>query len=74
MPYENILIEKGEGVGIITLNRPKVLNALSRDLYREVDTAVGEMEADDEVHAVIFTGAGERAISAIRPGLLQHSQ
>ena len=64
MPYENILIEKDEGVGIITLNRPKVLNALSRDLYREVDTAVGEMEADDEVHALIFTGAGERAFSA----------
>ena len=64
MTYENIIVEADEGVGVITLNRPKVLNALSRDLYREVDEAVGQMEADPEVNAVIFTGSGDRAFSA----------
>ena len=64
LSYENIVVEKDEGVGIITLDRPEVLNALSRDLYRELDEAVGEMEADDEVRTVVFTGKGERAFSA----------
>jgi len=62
--YENIVLTRDEGVGIIRLNRPKVLNALSKSLYREVDTAIGEFEADDEIKAVVFTGTGERAFSA----------
>lgn len=49
MTYENIVLTRDEGVGIIRLNRPKVLNALSKSLYREVDTAIGEFEADDEI-------------------------
>lgn len=64
MSYQNIIVEIRDGVGTITLNRPEVLNALSRELYREVDTAVGEMEANPDVKAMIFTGSGERAFSA----------
>ena len=64
MSYQNIIVEMDESVAVLTLNRPKVLNALSEDLYRELDTAIGEMEADSEVRAVIFTGKGERAFSA----------
>jgi enoyl-CoA hydratase len=64
LSYENIIVEKDEGVGTITLNRPDVLNALSQDLYRELDDAVAEMEADPETRAVIFTGKGERAFTA----------
>ena len=64
MSDQNIIVQSEDGVGIITLNRPKVLNALSRDLYRDLDTAVGDMEANPEVRAVIFTGKGERAFSA----------
>ena len=64
MGYQNIIVEKQEGVGIVTLNRPEVLNALSRDLFREVNDAVLDMNADAEVKAVIFTGTGERAFSA----------
>lgn len=64
MSYENIVVEKDEGVGIIRLNRPEVLNALSSALYREVNEAVSDMEADDSVSAVIFTGTGDRAFSA----------
>ena len=64
MSYEDIVVTKDEGVGIIRLNRPKVLNALSKRLYREVDTAISDMEADAGIKAVIFTGTGDRAFSA----------
>ena len=64
MAYENMIVERHEGVGVVTLNRPKVLNALSRGLYREIDEVITEFEADDEISAIVFTGAGERAFSA----------
>ncbi len=64
MSYENIIVERKEGVGVVTLNRPKVLNALSRDLFREIDEVITEFEANDDVRAIVFTGAGERAFSA----------
>ena len=64
MSYQDIVVSKDEGVGIIRLNRPKVLNALSKRLTREVDAAISDMESDAEISAVIFTGTGERAFSA----------
>lgn len=64
MSYEDIVVSKDDGIGIIRLNRPKVLNALSRRMFREIDEAVSDMEADADVKAVIFTGTGERAFSA----------
>ncbi|MBV9555274.1 MAG: enoyl-CoA hydratase/isomerase family protein [Alphaproteobacteria bacterium] len=64
MPHQFILAERNDAVGLITLNRPEKLNALSYDLMREVDEALTEWEADDAIRAVIFTGAGDRAFSA----------
>lgn len=64
MTYETIIVEREEGVAVVTLNRPDVLNALSRALFRELDEAVTELEADDSVRAIIFTGKGDRAFSA----------
>ena len=64
MSFENIIVERDGGVGIITLDRPEALNALSRDLYRELDAAVAEMESDTQVRALVFTGKGERAFSS----------
>ena len=64
MSYEDIVVSKDDGVGIIRLNRPKVLNALSKRLTREVDAAISDMESDAEVKAMIFTGTGDRAFSA----------
>ena len=64
MSYEDIVVSKDGGVGIIRLNRPKVLNALSRRMFREVDDAINDMETDADIKAVIFTGTGERAFSA----------
>ncbi len=64
MSYEDIVVSKDDGVGIIRLNRPNVLNALSSRLTREVDVAISDMESDSDIKAVIFTGTGERAFSA----------
>ena len=64
MAYEFILTEHFDGVGVITLNRPEKLNALSFPLVRELDDALTRYEATDEIRAVILTGAGDRAFSA----------
>jgi enoyl-CoA hydratase/carnithine racemase len=64
MAYEFILTEDFDGVGLLTLNRPDKLNALSYALMVEVDDALSRWEADDKVKAVVLTGAGERAFSA----------
>lgn len=62
--YEHLLLDVQDRVGIIKLNRPEVLNAMNRKLFSEIDAAVSQLEDDDGVHAIIFTGAGERAFSA----------
>ena len=64
MAYECILTETEDGVGIITLNRPDVLNAMNRQLSRELHDAVKHMEADADIGCVVITGSGERAFSA----------
>jgi 2-(1,2-epoxy-1,2-dihydrophenyl)acetyl-CoA isomerase len=64
MSYEFIKTDKVDRVSIITLNRPEVLNALSLGLGRELNQAITGMEEDDDVGAIIITGAGERAFSA----------
>lgn len=64
MSFENILCEQADGVAVITLNRPKVLNALSMPLTLELDEAIRQCEQDDEVKAIVITGAGEKAFSA----------
>src|SRR4030088_1990545 len=56
MGYEHILVEIEAPIASITLNRPKVLNALSPDLVREVNEALVELDADDNVKAVVLTG------------------
>ena len=64
MSYEMILLDKSEGIGTITLNRPEVLNAMNSTLFREMDEAVSELEEDADIESIIFTGAGERAFTA----------
>jgi len=56
--YETIAIERREQVAILTLNRPDRLNAINRDMMRELPTAVAALKADDEVRALVVTGAG----------------
>ena len=58
MPYKTILVEKQDGVAIITLNRPEKLNAVNVEMRQEFLNALDELEIDDEVKVVIVTGAG----------------
>jgi enoyl-CoA hydratase len=64
MNYQHILLDREDGVGIITLNRPEVLNAMNRKLMGELADAVKALDADDEVGCIVITGAGDRAFSA----------
>jgi enoyl-CoA hydratase len=60
-----ILVEHREqGVGLVTLNRPEKLNALSSELVNQLEAALRELDADDTIGAIVVTGAGERAFSA----------
>jgi enoyl-CoA hydratase/carnithine racemase len=59
-----ILVEKTQGVAIVTLNRPEQLNAMNAQLSAELHEAVQRMSADDEVGCIVITGAGNRAFSA----------
>jgi enoyl-CoA hydratase len=63
MAYENILVDKKGRVGIITLNRAKALNALSSALIAELERALDDMEADDDIGAIVLTGS-EKAFAA----------
>ena len=56
--YKSILYQKQRNGVLITLNRPKVLNALNEELMSELDQALAEAERDEEVRAVVITGAG----------------
>lgn len=61
--YQTILVSTRGRVGLITLNRPKALNALSHELGREVLTAAQAFDADPEVGAIVITGS-DRAFAA----------
>ncbi len=60
---DDVLYEKGDGFARITLNRPTVLNAMNKNVQRLLNAALERAEDDDEVKAVILTGAG-RAFTA----------
>jgi len=60
----NVLYEKKNGVAYITLNRPKVLNALNTPTWTDLKTAFEDAKADAAVHGVILTGAGDKAFIA----------
>jgi enoyl-CoA hydratase len=64
MAYEYILVEKEQGVAILTMNRPDKLNAMNRQLSSELHNAVKQMVADEEISCLVITGSGERAFSA----------
>ncbi len=63
MVYEHILVEKRERVGLITLNRPKALNALSGALMAELTHALDALEGDAQIGAIVVTGS-EKAFAA----------
>jgi enoyl-CoA hydratase len=64
MAYENLLFEKKDRIGRITINRPKKLNALNIQTVIELMDAFAAMKADDEVRIVVLAGAGDKAFAA----------
>src|SRR5207253_9144082 len=64
MSYENILTERIDKIALITLNRPEKLNAMNYELASDLDEELTTIESDDDVRAVILTGAGPRALSS----------
>ena len=61
---ENVLYEKKGAIAYVTLNRPKVLNALNRRTWEELRTAFEDVQADAAVRGAILTGAGDKAFIA----------
>ena len=64
MAYENLLVERHAAVLIVTINRPKVLNALNAQTLAELDRVVDEAARDADVRAIVLTGAGDRSFVA----------
>jgi enoyl-CoA hydratase/carnithine racemase len=62
--FANILYEKKGGIAYVTLNRPKVMNALSHATWEDLEAAFTDAGADDAVRGVILTGAGDKAFIA----------
>lgn len=62
--FEHVLVEQDGPVGIITLNRPNVLNALNGALLNELSAALFGLERADDIRAIVITGAGEKAFAA----------
>ena len=63
MNYNNIIVEKKDGIGYIKINRPKVLNALNQETIKEITNAIVELENDKKIKVVILTGEGKAFIA-----------
>ena len=59
-----LLIDKADGVAIVTMNRPEAMNAMSKALRAALDEAFVGLRDDNDVRAIVLTGAGERAFTA----------
>src|SRR6266576_1368279 len=64
MSFENLLLEREGAIAIVTINRPKVLNALNTQTLDELRRACLDLKQDESVRAVVLTGAGDKAFVA----------
>lgn len=64
MPFETIILEREESIVIIRINRPNVLNALNRQVYREMISVLDEIQEEVSAKIVIITGMGDKAFIA----------
>ncbi|MBO0795848.1 MAG: enoyl-CoA hydratase/isomerase family protein [Ktedonobacteraceae bacterium] len=62
--HQYILVERDERIGIVTLNRPKELNALNTQLVGELASALEEFDRDEAIRCIVLTGAGNKAFAA----------
>ncbi|MDQ0124842.1 enoyl-CoA hydratase [Pseudomonas lini] len=63
MPFETLILEKQENVGVVRLNRPEAYNALNDQLMDELTTVLDELEADDTIGAIVLIGS-DKAFAA----------
>ena len=61
--FEHIIVENKGAVGIVRINRPKMLNALSFDVFSEIASAIDDLEEDDAIGCIVITG-NEKAFAA----------
>lgn len=64
MEFNTLLLEKEGNIALLTINRPKALNALNPEVLKELGQAVDVITADDEIFVVILKGSGEKAFVA----------
>jgi len=62
--YKTLMYEKKENIGLLTINRPEKMNALSQELTAELSLLLDEIENDDELRVIVITGAGDKAFVA----------
>ncbi|KHO30901.1 short-chain-enoyl-CoA hydratase, partial [Clostridium tetani] len=63
MDFKNLILEKDGKIAVLTINRPDALNALNSELLKELDYAIDCLAEDDEVLAVVLTGAGKAFVA-----------
>ena len=64
MELKNVILEKEAHLAIVTINRPKALNALNSETLKDLDTVIEDLENDKDIYAVILTGAGDKSFVA----------
>ena len=62
--YKTLIYEKKENIGLLTINRPEKMNAISQGLTAELSQLLDEVEKDDELRVLVITGAGDKAFVA----------
>ena len=64
MTFDNLKFQQDGAVAVVTLNRPKVLNALNNHTLAELASCMASLKGDDSVRAIILTGEGEKSFVA----------
>lgn len=64
MELNNVIFEKEGNIGVLTINRPKALNALNSETLKDLDSAIDYIEKQDDIYVVILKGAGDKAFVA----------
>jgi len=72
MAYENVLLEKEDRVAVLSINRPKALNALNNDTLLEIRSAVAEVNEDPGIDVMIVTGAGKAFVAGADISFMQN--
>src|ERR1700691_5819433 len=64
MAFETITYDKTKNIGVLTINRPKALNAINVQMLMDLDAQLDEVDSDRSLRVLIITGGGEKAFVA----------